>query len=53
MKIRKSKTTITQKLEATIYNHEAKKIQEDQNKDCWGQAGQFGSEKARKPSSRF
>ena len=30
MKIRKSKTTITQKLEATIYNHEAKKIQEYQ-----------------------
>ena len=52
MKIRKSKTTITQKLEATIYNHEAKKIKDDQNMDCWGQTGQNGKENARKQPSR-
>ena len=53
MILRKSKTTINKKLEATIYNHEAMKIKDDQNMDCWGQAGQNSKEQARKPPSRI
>ena len=29
------------------------KIKDDQNMDCWGQAGQNGKEQARKPPSLF